>query len=168
MSKKSDMCDLEIISPLPDKLLKTCRDHAGNIVQIFESGRKRVMLDFTGDPGLTEQAHKDQCDIVNLINSHLRFGGIPPMPESTFVDLTNMPSYSEALNTVLKIDDIFEQLPLKVRDAYGHDPVIFMDALHDPMQRDKLVELGIFNPMDGVDAGGAPPASNNTPDSGQA
>ena len=82
------------------------------------------------------------------------------MPETQFNDLTNIPDYQTALNAVNSIESLFEQLPLQVRVEYGHDPVLFMDAVHDPSQRDKLVSLGVFEPMEGPVAGDLAPVSD--------
>lgn len=153
---------------LDDNLLKVSIDNSGNVCEFYSSGRRRVMVDFSNDPGVTEQSHKDSCDITYILNQHIRMGGIPPMPENQFYDFTNVPDYQTALNTVLQIDSLFESLPLDARVAYDHDPVRFMKAVEDPSQRDALIKLGVFKPMEGASMGvGAPaPLDNGSEASG--
>lgn len=146
MSKKSKLDGFSKLIPLDDAVFASWIDDAGNFVELYKSGRKRVFVDFSNDPGLTEQSHSPMTDITAIVNYHTRMGGIPPMPESTFVDLTQTLPYQEALNSVLQINSLFENLPLKARVAYDHNPALFMAAVEDPSQRDRLIELGIFNP----------------------
>lgn len=143
--KNEKIVDLKDLRSFVDtRVLESCKDSGNNVCEFYADGRRRVSLDFSNDPGCTEQSHKSMCDLEMIINRHLMSGGLPPLPESTYVDLTNLPSYQEALNVVLTIESTFEQLPLKVRDAFGHDPEAFMAALHDPANKDHLIELGVF------------------------
>lgn len=158
MSVKSKVCT--DVTSLDDSLLSVSVDSHGNVVEIYKSGRRRVSIDFSNDPGVTEQCHKDSCDITYILNHHLRMGGIPPMPEQQFQDFTNVPDYQTALNTVLQIDSLFEQLPLEARVAYDHDPARFMAAVHDPAHRDTLIKLGVFKPMEGASEGIGAPVPN--------
>lgn len=143
------------VTPLDDSsyLVDCYKEASGNIVEIYSNGRRRVYLDFVGDPGCTEQSHKDACDLTYILGQHLKLGGIPPMPESQFNDLTTIPDYQSCLNAVNQIDDLFDTLPLKARQAYDYDPAKFMAAVYDPSQRDNLITLGVFKPMDGSAAG---------------
>ncbi|QXP08451.1 MAG: internal scaffolding protein [Arizlama microvirus] len=125
------------------------RDQSGHDVIIRANGSRRVSLSFENDPGLTVQNHKDSCDITNILAGHIRMGDMPPMPESVFTDLTNMPDYQTCLNTVMAIDDIFDNLPPKVKIAFEQNPAALMAAVEDPTQRDRLIELGVFTATDG-------------------
>lgn len=156
MSKKLKLDIFQKRIPLDDVLISSWIDDAGNFVEMYSSGRRRVFVDFSKDPGLTEQCHAPMTDIANIVAYHTRMGGMPPMPEATFVDLTQTLPYQEALNSVLQIESLFESLPLKARVAYDHNPALFMKAVEDPSQRDRLIELGIFNPK--VDPPKADPA----------
>lgn len=126
------------------------KDHGGNDVLIRPNGSRRVSLSFEDDPGLTVQSHKDGCDISNILQSHLRLGGIPPMPESAFVDYTEMPDYQTALNTVMAIDDLFDNMPINVKLHFDQNPAALMAALNDPLQTDSLIELGVLQAKDSL------------------
>lgn len=132
-------------------------DKSGHLVTIRDDGTRSVTLDFKNDPGVTEQSHKDNCDITYILNQYIRSGVSPQIPESVFKDLTLLPDYQTCLNTVSQIDSLFKDLPLAVRQAYDFNPAAFMDAVEDPTQRDTLTKLGVFNAIEGVPEGDLPP-----------
>lgn len=122
-------------------------DHAGNVCTRRPDGSLDVSLSFKGDPGLTEQSHKELCDIEYIINRHIGAGNtlvVPPEAREVFQDFTMIPDYQECLNIVDSIDQTFATLPAKVRGAFDHRPALLMDALNDPTQWDRLVSLGIL------------------------
>lgn len=132
-------------STMDDKLLTN-----RNVITKRDNGRLRVQLDFVGDPGKTEQSHKDSTDITYMINQHVRMGGSFELPPAALQDYTGIPTYQEALNTVMEMDDLFNNLPLPIREAYGHDPAKLAQALEDPSQKLKVMETLGFTAKDGA------------------
>lgn len=114
------------------------------------NARKRVTVSFKGDPGRTEQSHKDMCDIAYIIQKHTT-AGVPltPPEANAFNDLSTVMNYQDCLNTVLSIDEKFSSLPSAVRKAFNHDPAALLAALDDPNQTGRLVELGVLTAKDG-------------------
>lgn len=137
--------------------LRCYRDASGHDVEIRPDGTRKVTLSFEGDPGLTEQHPAGQLSIEYLLAKHCAGGQTLTIPESEFMDLTNIPDYQTCLMAVQNINTLFHSLPLKVRSAFGEDPSLFMDAVEDPSQRDRLIELGVFKPMDGALKGNPDP-----------
>lgn len=121
---------------------------------------RRVSISFENDPGKTEQSHAHACSITNIIAQHVRAGLPLDMPQSEFIDLTVVPDYQTALNTVMAIDDMFESLPSRIRNAFDNDPALLLQAMSDPSQRVRLTELGVLNVMDDVVAGVKSPAKD--------
>lgn len=71
------------------------------------------------------QSHKDSTDIDLMIkrfeNGDLTALGTPHTP--MYMDVTDFPkSYAEMYQLVIDAKNNFEQLPLEVRDAFGHSP----------------------------------------------
>lgn len=130
---------------------------SGHTVTKRPNGTLDVSLSFVNDPGRTEQSHANACDISYILAQHVRAGVSPQVPEGVFNDLTQIVDYQTALNVVDSIHSIFESLPLKVRVAYDHNPSLFMQAVEDPSERDKLVELGVFMTKDGHSSGEGKP-----------
>lgn len=127
-------------------------EHTGMIVELYPNGRKRVRMDFSNDPGVTDPSFLQSCDLEHLISLHVQSGQSFTLPESELVDFTQMPDYQTALNTVIKIDEYFSHLPVSVKQAYDNNPALLMAALDDPSQRDRLIQLGVFKPMEGLTA----------------
>lgn len=112
------------------KTARTARDYASE------------GIDFSKDPGLTEQAHEKECNLnyivarftkdqhMEMINRSLQMFSQPGQT----IDFTQGPqSYQEALNLVLKVGEKFDALPALVRAEYANDPSRFAAALNkDP------------------------------------
>lgn len=111
-------------------------------------GSHRVRLIFQGDPGRTIQSYKESTDITKILERHLRQGVIPPMPESEFQSFVGLPDYQTCLNTVIKAQDLFSQLPISIKAHFDNDPELLMKAVEDPSRRNELIELGVFKPND--------------------
>lgn len=124
-------------------------DSRGNIVTRRANGTLDVLVSFANDPGLTEQNHIDECDLTTIVNRYARAGQPILIPQKEFTDLTNLPDYQDSLNAVFLVDKLFSSLPIAVKQAYNQEPSLFMKALTDPSQKDKLIALGVFEaPVD--------------------
>jgi hypothetical protein len=130
------------------------RDHSGHDVWIRPNGTREVQLSFVGDPGKTEQSHKDICEISYILGQHAKAGLKPALMPHDVLDLTALPDYQTCLNSVLKIDDLFDTLSVDIKSEFDHDPARLMAALRDPSQEGRLVELGVLNarvkPTEGI------------------
>lgn len=97
---------------------------------------------------LTKQAHRDECDVNMIMKKFERTGVLEHVRqyEGQYGDFIGAPDYHTAMNEVLKAQEMFMELPSKVRARYGNDPAAFLEACHDPDRVDELVELGLANP----------------------
>lgn len=97
-------------------------------------------------PGLTEQSHKDSCDINKIMERYEVSGLVPVNSDQVpqFGDFSQVTDYQTALNLVIEAQESFDQLPAAVRKEFDHDPGLFLSALEDPQKRQRLVELGVF------------------------
>lgn len=136
--------------------------HSGMRVIQREDGRLRVTMDCF-DAGKTEQSHKDGTDINYILMQHVKAGVKPALADHEFIDFTKMPDYQTCLNTVLSIDGYFDQLPIKVKEAFKQDPALLMDAIKDPTQRGRLIELGVLNANTSLIEGSPSSGTGETP-----
>lgn len=109
--------------------------------------RKRVQLHFN-DESLTHQSFKDECDINNIVKKYKRTGIVTHVTSkvSRYDDLSDVPTFHEAMNIVASATQEFEQLPAALRKRFANDPAQFLDFVHDPKNVPEMRELGLLNP----------------------
>lgn len=97
-------------------------------------------------PSLTHQSFKDECDIGNIMKRYLRTGVLTHLTslQARYGDLSNLPDYHTALNTVIQAQDSFDALPAVIRARFFNDPGQFMDFVSNPENRDEMVKLGMI------------------------
>jgi len=106
-------------------------------------GQKMRVAIATGD-GLTEQNHKDETDINNIVRKYNKTGLIDHLNqfEKQYADMTGY-DYQDAMNTVAAANTMFEGLPSAIRNKFDNDPAKFIDFVDDESNADKLVEMGL-------------------------
>jgi phage internal scaffolding protein len=117
-----------------------------NRVLTLDERLARGALDFSNDPGLTEQSHRDSCDINILMATYDKTGVVPVMSSQvpTYGDFSGAVDYHTSQLLLIEANESFMQLPAKIRQQYDHDPAKFLAALENPDERSRLVELGVF------------------------
>lgn len=92
---------------------------------------------------LTEQSHKDSCDINLILNQALRGAPVlhnrPELPTNI-----NAPTFHEAMNMVAEAKSSFASLPAKLRAFFRNDMGYFVDFCSDEKNRPQLIELGLI------------------------
>ena len=61
-------------------------------------------------------------------------------------DATLPGDYSTALELVQSVTQEFYDLPAKIRAEFGHDPMNLVNALGDPNQKERLIDLKLLSP----------------------
>jgi phage internal scaffolding protein len=109
-------------------------------------GQKLRVAIATGD-GLTEQNHKDETDINNIVRKYNKTGLIDHLNqfEKQYGDMTGY-DYQDAMNTVAAANSMFEGLPSAIRNQFDNDPAKFINFVDDEANADKLVEMGLVKP----------------------
>lgn len=129
---------------------------------MFYRPHNRIHPDLSG-PSMTEQSHKDQCDIHNILKQFQRTGIIQHINrhQPSFDNLPDTIDFQESMNIVLEAEDNFNRLPAALRAEYNNDPGTFLQALHNPANHDRFRQLGILKPLPveqpGDPGNGAPP-----------
>jgi len=109
---------------------------------------KRVVKEFF-KPSLTKQSFKDECDINKIMQRFkktmnadflTRFAGYT---SGEFGDFSNVADYRSAIDQVNRANEVFMNLPAKVRSRFRNDAALFLDFCHDPRNVNEMVELGL-------------------------
>jgi phage internal scaffolding protein len=118
----------------------------------YDGKRHRVSISFLdeeGNPavGRTEQHHKSECDIDNIIRKYDKTGLISHVNTAVaqYGDFTEVNEYQESLNMVINAQNAFMELPSEIRKRFGNDPGEFFEFATDPDNHDELVKLGLAN-----------------------
>ncbi len=107
-------------------------------------GRKRVQCLF-GKTGKTEQAHKESCDIKNIMSrvsprtTHANIEN-PGM----YGDFSNVKGYQDAMDRIKACRDEFMELDPVLRARFDNDPANLLDFLSDETNRGEAEDLGII------------------------
>lgn len=117
------------------------KDENGNLV------RNKVVLDCTGEELITEQSHKEEVNINNIVKRH----GVDLVQKHVqllrsdmyrFDDVTGN-DFQEAMDKVGKARESFQALPSKVRDQFDNNPAKFLDFVHNPDNLEKMYDMGL-------------------------
>ena len=106
--------------------------------------KQRTPLDFTGDPGYTEQNHKDACD-VNLIIKRFDTQGVLTHineMEKRYGDVSGA-DFARAMEIVQQGQAAFDDLPSDVRARFQNNPALFLDFCNQPGNEEQLVAMGL-------------------------
>lgn len=107
--------------------------------------RYPVNLSFEGVEELTEQHHKEMCEINTILKKYDKTGLITHVnnAKASYGDYSEVNEYQESLNIVIRAQDDFAQLPSDIRKRFGNDPGLFLEFVTDPKNMDQMVEMGL-------------------------
>jgi len=96
---------------------------------------------------LVKQSFKDEVDINNILDKYSRTGVLPETRSAIgqYLDLTNLPDYQTALNTVIQADEMFDELPAQVRDRFKNDPINLIEFMKNDENYEEAVALGLLD-----------------------
>ena len=102
------------------------------------------------EPSLTEQHHKDACDINLIMRKYQRTGMIDHVSEyAGHYGLLDGQTFQEKQQAVAQAISMFEDLPSSARDYFDNDPAKFLDfavTIDDETDRSVLVSAGLLEP----------------------
>lgn len=125
--------------------------------QIAERRKNRPKMDFNhnGLQSLTEQSHKDSCDINTIVKTFTP-DSLQQHAEAykgRYDDFTSS-DFNESMNIVANVKSMFEGLPSETRKTFGNDPTQFLDFVQNPENHKKVQQMGIKSGLDGKDSKG--------------
>lgn len=105
--------------------------------------RLRVQVDASGG-GRTRQSFKAECDINNLVAKYQKTGAVDHFAAHG-AQYATVPavSFTAAMNLVTSAQQMFNDLPSKLRKKFGNSPRNFLEFVQDPDNADEMRELGL-------------------------
>ncbi len=97
---------------------------------------------------LTEQSHKNQCDVNRIIEKYDKSGIITHVSkfEGKFGDTTGA-DFQSMQQTVANARNMFNELPADIRSRFENDPTNLLTFMEDESNRDEAIKLGLINPQ---------------------
>ena len=117
----------------------------------YDGVRHRVSIDFSEVEPLTEQSHKKMCDINHILKQYDKTGLITHVnnARAEYGDYTEVNEYQEAMNTVIKAQADFMELPSEIRKKFANDPGNFVEFVTNPDNLEEMYDLGLaIRPVD--------------------
>lgn len=104
---------------------------------------ERIQLICT-DPSLTEQSHKDECDVNFILRKYQQTGVIEHQNqyEGFYGDITGH-DFQSAMELIANAQSMFNDLPSSVRSHFYNDPARFLDFCQEPGNIEQLRKWGL-------------------------
>lgn len=115
---------------------------------------------------LAIQADEQNGNIHSILSKYEKTGGILPQlikQNPQYGDYSDVPTYQESLNIVLKAADQFNSLDAKLRHQFQNDPSEFLNFVNNPENGKKLVEMGLAIAKPSQTPVNNPPAAPQAP-----
>lgn len=95
---------------------------------------------------ITQQDHKDQCDINLIIPKYQKSGVITHVAdfEAQYGEFLGI-DFKQANDLVIGAKNKFNELPSEVRSYFKNDPGKLLEFMENPDNRDKAIELGLID-----------------------
>lgn len=137
-----------------------------------ENGQVKVVT-INESPSRTSQQFKEQCDVNHIMKKYRLTGELTHLKnqKGQYIDLTTLPDYQTALQTVIDANSAFESLPSHVRKAFQNDPKQLLQFVADPKNKEEAIKLGLIQevqtkPIDDINQNPKPKQNDdkNKPD----
>lgn len=97
-------------------------------------------------PSMTEQAHKDDCDIQKILKKYAQTGVITHnnAVQGTYQDFPSGMDFQSAQNIIAEGKSLFETVPARIRADFDNDPAKFLEFTQNPDNRDAMDAYGFL------------------------
>lgn len=94
---------------------------------------------------MTKQSHKEECDVNTIMLQYQKTGMIEHVRKTrgTYGDYTSAVEYHDAINEVLKAQEMFATVPAHVRKKFDNDPAEFLNFVQNPDNVEEMQKLGL-------------------------
>lgn len=108
------------------------------------NSKKSTALDFTDQKTLTEQCHRDEVKIQNIMKRHRTTGLVSHLSKQHgfYADMSSAPDFYTAQTVIAQTKSMFEEIPAKIRKDFDNDPGKFLDFIQNPDNKDQMAEYG--------------------------
>lgn len=107
----------------------------------------RLSLSFDPEGDRTSQEFKDECDIDSIVSRFNKTGQFDFVNKHAgrYGDATGH-DYQMYQDQIVQANNMFADLPAKVRDRFGNDPAQFLDFIADENNALEAAKMGLLAP----------------------
>ena len=107
----------------------------------YNLGNEDYSQSFTD--GLTEQHHKDTCDINKILAQFMETGIMPQTNANPkYGDVSDV-DFTQMQNQLATAKTLFEELPEQVKDRFNNEMHTFLHFAENPDNLPELVDMGL-------------------------
>lgn len=101
------------------------------------------------EPSLTDASQAKATDVNYIMSQYLKTGDKRLLEKRAgqYADLSQIGDLSEALMQIQIANEAFMDLPAQLRARLNNDPVLFIDYLNDPANKEEATKLGFFKAL---------------------
>lgn len=94
---------------------------------------------------VTEQAHKDNCDINKIMRKYATMGVVEHVNniEAAHGNLTG-DDFKSMMDKIVGIQAEFNELPSELRKRFTNDPAKLLTYLDDPKNTEEAIKIGLL------------------------
>jgi len=113
----------------------------------------------------TKQSMKDECDINLIMARYVKTGAIDHVNKHgiNYGFATSM-DFAQSMQTVTSAQQMFDELPAKIRNKFSNDPGQFLDFVQDDANRDEMATMGLAQAQTAETPVAVPEASEQPPE----
>lgn len=126
---------------------QTFQDSIPDRQTIKEFCRPKFKRNEDGSPIFkTEQSHKEQCDLNNIMKKYDKTGLITHVSkiEAKFGDMTGL-DFKSMSDKIANARSMFEELPSKIRKRFNNSPEELLTFMDNSENREEAIQLGLIN-----------------------
>ena len=108
--------------------------------------KNRTPIHFDQSQGMTEQSHKKECDINQILSKYQQTGIITHahQNQAQYGEISSL-DFHESMNLIAEAKSTFETLPSSLRKRFENDPEKYLAFLEDPKSLKEMQEMGLID-----------------------
>lgn len=122
-------------------------------MKVFSEVRRRPRVQTVNElPSMTVQSDVAKAEIRQILAKFRQIGVVEHLRnvDLQFRDVSEFVDFGDMMQQSAAAREVFMRLPSKVREVFGHDVAVWLDAAHDPVKLDalrpELERLGVLKP----------------------
>lgn len=116
----------------------------------------------------TRSEFQEECHLPTMMKRWRRQGILGDVLRTThpnsYGDFSNVDDYKTAMDAIRDAENAFLTLPAAVRGRFNNSPQQLLQALENPLMKDELTELGVFENLTPPEGEKAPEPPDVTPE----